>query len=801
MLLSRHPSAPVLLLACVALGAACTRPECPDDLEFFRTRLWEPVLSVQCAACHHSEGLAASTRLVLRSEQEPGGVEANFAMVRALAREQVGGRSVLVLKPTGEHPGGHMGGTLFAPGSARHQDFQRFVDRVTGVQGACESTAELVCSRPDALDTTAWRRLRLLTRFEYDNTLKDLLYIDSKWGRALPAETVVYGFDNNGDARMVDPLLADGLLTAAEEAARAAMSQLSRHVTCSPGAACAQQFIARFGERAFRRPLTDSERARYQAFYTTVASEEGYTAGIQALITAMLQSPNFLYRSELGERTEEGLYALTDWEIASQLSYLFWGTMPDAELSAKARAGQLHTQEQIATQAKRLLASPRSRAVLDHFATQWLELHHLDHAEKDAALFPRYTPSLRAAMKAETLELFDHVVRRGGGRLNELFSANYSFVTPELASFYELPGTPMGTTATGLRQWGLSGTGRGGILTHGSLLASHATPQSSSPVRRGKLVRERLLCQPIPPPPPGLEVQLPPVDHRLPNRQRFSEHSRNAACVSCHRLMDPIGFGFEQFDSVGRYRPAPGGQVVDASGEVLSARTTQGRFLGVDGLQGMLTESQDVQSCFSLQVLRFSYGVSGDEDPCLNRQVAENFKEAQQSIPELWVSMTRLPRFTLRADRPIPLEEEEDSSGSGGGDTGGDGTGGSGSGGGSSGGGGSGGGGSGGGGSGGGGSLGPGNGIDAISTSDPALQVKVTDKTAWETGYCNTLRVTNTGTSNIQWQVTLQIRGTAYQFWESTATLNGNQASFVGRSYNQSLKPGGSARFGFCARL
>jgi hypothetical protein len=800
VLSSRHLSALVLLLVCTALGAACTKPECPDDLEFFRTRLWEPVLSVQCAACHHAEGLAASTRLVLRSEQEPGGVEANFAMVRALAREQVGGRSVLVLKPIGEHPGGHMGGMLFAKDSSRYQDFQRFVDRVTGVPGACESTAELVCSRPDALDTTAWRRLRLLTRFEYDNTLKDLLYINSQWGKALPAETVVYGFDNNGDARAVDPLLADGLLTAAEEAAKAAMSQLSRHVTCSPGDACAQQFITRFGERAFRRPLTDSERARYQAFYTTVAREEGYTAGIQALITAMLQSPHFLYRSEIGERVEDKLYALTDWEIASQLSYLFWGTMPDAELFAKARAGELRTSEQIGAQAKRLLASPRSRAVLDHFATQWLELHHLDHAEKDAALFPQYTPSLRAAMKTETLELFDHVVRRGGGKLKELFSANYSFVTPELASFYELPGTAMGVTSTGLRHWGLSGTGRGGILTHGSLLASHATPLSSSPVRRGKLVRERLLCQPIPPPPPGLEVQLPPVDHRLPNRQRFSEHSRNAACVSCHRLMDPIGFGFEQFDSVGRYRPAPGGQEVDASGEVLSSRSTQGPFLGVDGLQGMLVESEDVQSCFSLQLLRFSYGVSGDEDPCLNRQVAKDFKEAGQSIPELLISMTKLPRFTLRADKPIPVEGEDDDStsgGSGGGDSG---SGGS-SGGGSSGGGGSGGGGSGGGGSGGGGSLGPNNGIEAISTNNPALQVRVTEKTTWETGYCNTLRVTNAGTSEIQWQVTLQIRGTAYQFWESTVTLNGNQASFVGRSYNQKLKPGGWARFGYCAKL
>lgn len=758
MLSPRHFPALGALFLCVTFLPACT-PEsgCPDDLEFFRTRMWEPVMSVQCIACHKSDGLAAGTRLVLLPPEAPGAVERNFMTVRALARDTGEGPPLLLTKPSGLHPLGHGGGTVVAQNTPSYTDFQRFTDRINGAPGACDGSGLRACG-PGAQDTSAKRRLRLLTRFEYDNTLRDLLYVDAKWGQSFPAEEMVNGFDNNADARAVGPLLSDKLLTASEEAAAAAILNLSRHVSCAAGDACAREFIQKFGERAFRRPLLDAERTRYQTLYTSVATVDGYTEGLKTVIAAMLQSPHFLYRAELGQHLGDGRYALTDYEVATELSYLFWGSMPDDALLAKARAGALHRPEQIDQEARRLLASPRSRPMLDHFVSQWLELELLGQAQKDTSAFSDFTPTIRTAMKAETLELFDHVVRTGSGRLPELFTSDYTFLSDTLAAFYRVPAA-VGSTAvtpTGLRQWNLAGTGRRGILTHGSILASQATPQTSSPVRRGKLVRERLLCQPLPPPPPGLDVQLPPVDPQAPNRVRFQEHSSNAVCSSCHKLMDPIGFGFEQFDSVGRFQPTlPDGQPVDASGEVLSSPATEGAFNGVDGLQQKLATSPDVQACFSLQWLRFAYGISGEEASCGAQQVTTRFQQEGLSIPQLLISLTQLPRFTSRTGEAGPVETPPGSGGSG---------------------------------------STPTPGTPATSN----VKFTVTPQDNWATGYCKTVQVTNTGSASVDWRVSLTVEGTLSHVWNAKTVASGTQTVFTGESYNAQLAPGTSTSFGYC---
>ncbi len=715
---------------------------CADDLEFFRTRVWAPTMAVQCIACHNTEGAASNTRLVLQPSDAPGALAANFATVKALAGEQVDGLPLLLLKPSGQFPGGHGGGTVVMQGSPRYEDLRRFVDRANRVPGSCEATVEACGQGPEAAEE---RRLRLLTRFEYDNTVRDLLYLDGSWAKAFPAEEVVHGFDNNAEARAVGPLLADQLLTAAEEASALAVANLSKFVTCAAGEACARQFILSFGERAFRRPVTGTEHGRYMTLYKAVAATDGYTAGIQTVMAAMLQSPNFLYRAELGRHTGGGQFALTDYEVASQLSYLFWGSMPDEALFAKARAGQLHTPAQVEVEARRLLGSARSRPVLDHFVSQWLELDRLAQAEKDPVAFPDFTPTIRKAMRAETTELFAYVVRQGSGRLPELFSSNYSFLSPKLATFYGLPGA-VGNTATGVQRWELHSSGRGGILTHGSILASQATPQAPSPVRRGKLVRERLLCQPLPPPPSGVEVQLPPVDPQSSNRERYREHSQNAACSSCHRLMDPIGFGFEQFDSVGRYVPRQAGQSVDASGEVVDASSTEGAFHGVDGLQRMLAESPDVHGCFSRQWLRFAYGIDEEKATCQAKALAERFQQDGLSIPELLVALTQVPAFTVRRGDPSAVPEP----------------------------------------------------LPGSPATEPLL-VQVRTQSSWEKGYCNTVELTNAGARELEWRVPLKLEGTLKDVWSAKATPQGGEVLFTGQSYNRKIAPGATLRFGYCA--
>ncbi|WNG25293.1 DUF1592 domain-containing protein [Cystobacter fuscus] len=791
---------------------------CPDDAEFFRTRLWEPVMSSQCITCHNAGGIAAGTRLVLTPEGEPGAEENNLDTVRAVARLWYDGTSLLLLKPSGQHPLGHGGGKLVSPDSALYADFQRFTQRAQGVPGSCEAPppTQEACAA-DELDPTARRQLRMLTRFEYDNTLTDLLYLDepSTWGQALPAEEVANGFDNAAAARTVGQLLTDKLLSASEQAALAAVEKLSRHVSCSASAACALQFIQDFGARAFRGPLTETERTRYQALYTKVSAEEGYLEGIKAVTTAMLLSPNFLYRSELGVHQGGGRYVLTDYEVASELSYLFWGSMPDAALFAKAKQGQLHTPEQIAAEARRMLTSPRSRPLLDHFMSQWMELERVDQVQKDPLVLANFSPELRKAMKTETLELFDHIVRQGSGQLSELFSADYTFASSTLATFYGLNIPVGGTTSpSGANMWSLKGTGRGGLLTHGGILAAQATPQAASPVRRGKLVRERLLCQPLPPAPPGLDLELGDTGTQQTNRERFQEHSRNAACSTCHQLMDPIGFGFEQFDSVGRYKPKmANGSLVDASGEVLASKSTQGTFVGVDGLQVKLASSPDVADCFSLQWLRFAYGVAGEENTCAASQLTKRFLQNNLSIPELIVSVTQLPRFTQRWGADISQQPPPSTDGGTGTTDGGTrppdgGTGTT----------------DGGTGTTDGGTRPPdggtgttdagtgttdagtrppdgGTGTDA-GTPPPAsgLQITQTIQSDWGTGYCNNVKLTNKGTTTVTWKVSITIVGTLTSAWSSYASASGSVVTFTGESWNNQLSAGASTNFGYCAK-
>jgi hypothetical protein len=763
------------LCVSAALLAACSSSDpggCPDDLEFFRTQMWEPVMSVQCIACHTSTGAASATRMVLLPPGESGALETNFMTVRAIAREKLDGTSLLLLKPSGTHPAGHGGGKLLAMDSPRYASFKRFADRVNGAPGACESGAQQMACTQDGLDPGARRQVRMLTRFELDNTLRDLLYLDTdpKWAQSLPAEEVINGFDNTAPSRTVGALLTDKLLGVSEQAADALVANLSRHVSCAAGETCANTFIQDFGARAFRAPVPDDERARYLALYQSVASEDGYTEGLKAVTSAMLMSPNFLYRSELGQHQGSGLYRLSDYEVASELSYLFWGSMPDAALFTKAQAGTLHTPEQIAAEARRLLASPRSRPVLDHFVSQWLDLEKLQQVQKDATLFADFTPELRTAMKGETLALFDHVVRDGTGSLSDLFTADYTYASDGLAAFYGLRNSTGETSpVTGARRWSLEGSGRRGLLSHASILAAQATPQAPSPVRRGRLVRERLLCQPLPAAPPGLNLELPPVDPAQPNRERFKAHSDNATCAACHKMMDPIGFGFEQFNSVGRYAPVTlKGQSVDASGEVLSSPSTAGTFNGVAELEDKLAHSPDVSGCFSLQWLRFAYGVSGEQEGCVATQLSARTQQNTASIPELLVSLTQLPRFTQRwgevtalpspSPSPTPTTPPAEI---------------------------------------------PSTGSPSTPSPTPSpsggAQVAVSTQDDWGGGYCKNVKVTNPGSAPLKWSVSLKIEGTLFNAWNANYKLAGDAVEFTGVDWNGNLASGASASFGFCA--
>lgn len=482
--------------------------------------------------------------------------------------------------------------------------------------------------------------LRRLTRKEYDATVGDLLGLASKWGDSLPADAVVNGFDNDASALRVSGLFADKARVAAEEIAAAA--NLDALLPCkTQDDACAMQFVRTFGKRAFRRPLADAEATRYAALFT-VAKAEGFASGARLVVQAMLQSPSFLYRTELGELAIDGTVTLSPWELASELSYFLWGTMPDQTLFDRAESGDLATPEALEAETRRMIADPKSRVMLDRFFGNLLDLDRLATAPKDPGTYPDFGADVRDAMRAETIEFADRVFR-GSGTLTELLTADWSVSNGVLTKFYGYAG---GATGTSFEKMSLDGD-RGGLLTHGSVLATHAIPNGSSPVHRGKLVRERFLCQTLSPPPPGLNVQLPPFDPTKTTRERFAAHSKVEPCNGCHRLMDPIGFGFEGFDGVGKMRSEEAGKPIDVSGQIVGSQSTDGSFVGVRDLEKKLAASAEVQSCFALQWWRYARG--GDSAACSVQPVAKDFIAGGTKIGDLIVGIVRAEGFRRRS--------------------------------------------------------------------------------------------------------------------------------------------------------
>ncbi|WP_437900119.1 DUF1592 domain-containing protein [Sorangium sp. So ce124] len=517
-----------------------------------------------------------------------------------------------------------------------------------GAEGEAPRCAEI---RPGASP------LRRMTRFEYNNTVRDLLGDDSAPADAFVVEEEALGFNNQAAALGVTQLLAEQLMKASEAIAARAAKDLGKLLPgCDPVVqgpdVCAAELIERLGKRAFRRPLAPAESERLARLFASGNDEHGFSTGVELVIQAMLQSPHFLYRVEHGmpDPAGEGVVALSDHEIASRLSYLLWSSMPDDALFAAADAGELSTAEQIAAQARRMLEDPRARAAVANFHAQWLQLSNIDTLTKDPAVYPGFHAGLPALLRAETEAFLDHVVfEDDAGDVATLLTAPYSLMNAELRAFYGL-GAAGGAEAPGeLSVVPLDPAQRAGFLTQASVLAVLAKPDQSSPVHRGKFVRERLLCRTLPPPPPDVDIQPPPVRDGIPTRRQFERHAEDPACAGCHRLMDPIGFGFERYDGIGLYREVDQGVPVDASGEIVGSRDIDGPFDGAVELAHRLAESDEVRQCVATQWFRFGYGRAEQaEDECSMRQIQAAFAESGYNIKALLVALTQTDAFRYR---------------------------------------------------------------------------------------------------------------------------------------------------------
>ena len=498
--------------------------------------------------------------------------------------------------------------------------------------------------------------LRRLTKFEYANTARNLLGVDTTPVNDLPADEVTEGFNNNAGVLTVSSLHAEKYVLVSEALAKSAVKNLSTltggcNTTTKGEDACATEFANSFGRRAFRRAVTDQDRQMLMAAYTAGKTGGSYAEGIEVMVRAALQSAHFLYRLETTAPANPSapLVPISQYELATRLSFLIWAAGPDDALLDAAGRGELADKAAVATKARAMLADPKARVAITDFYNQWLGTSRLDIMTKSTSLFPQYSDAVRDAMKLETPAFVEYVLWTGDHKLSTLLTSPTAFVSSALAPIYGVT-----TTSTTPQMMSLpAAQARAGILTQASFLAVQAHPDQTSPVLRGKFVRTKLMCQTVPPPPMDVDITPPAVTSAPTARDRFTAHEMaGGSCMNCHQLMDPIGFAFESFDAIGKYRTTENGATINLAGNILAATDTSlnGTFTGVKELATKLAASDQVRDCVATQWFRYSTGRTEEvPDGCSLTTLQDAFGASGGDLGELVVAMTQTDAFWYRA--------------------------------------------------------------------------------------------------------------------------------------------------------
>lgn len=408
---------------------------------------------------------------------------------------------------------------------------------------------------------------------------------------------------------------------------------------------CAKQILSTLMRRAYRRPVSDADLEKPLAFYRKGRAESSFEAGIETALSAILVNPHFLFRVE---RDPQGVqsnanYRIPDLDLASRLSFFLWSSIPDDELLDVAVRGELNKPDVLEQQVRRMLADPRSKTLVNNFASQWLYLRNLESFIPDLRLFPEFDDNLRQAFNRET-ELHLETVLREDRSVLELLKVDHTFLNERLAKHYGIAhvyGSRFRRVATD------AASRRGGLLRQGSVLAVSSYATRTSPVLRGKWVLENVIGTPPPPPLPDVPaLRDNTVSANLSVRERLAEHRANASCASCHNMIDPIGFALENFDAVGRWRTLEEGKPVDASGGLPDGSA----FTGVEGLEeGLLNRPEVFVGTLTEKLLTFALGrgVQSYDGPAI-RKIVRDAQAADYRFSSIVVGLTKSPPFTMR---------------------------------------------------------------------------------------------------------------------------------------------------------
>jgi mono/diheme cytochrome c family protein len=583
-----------------------------------------PVLNSHCLGCHNAK-------------KPKGGVTFdNYPNEKAALKDRAVWEKVAQMVRSRE-----------MPPEGRAKPTQQEIELVTGWIDT--QLAALDCGRERDPGRVTLRRLN---RAEYNNTVRDLLGITFKPADDFPSDDVGYGFDNIGDVLSLPPLLLEKYLAAAEKISEEVFKNAElrkRIVIAEPDGKnneeCAGKIVEAFATRAYRRP-TNREEVRRLVGLVRLAESNGdsFDKGVQLAMQAVLASPHFLFRVESDQPNRaDGNHTLSDLELASRLSYFLWSTMPDEELFNLARQNKLRQDNNLETQVRRMLKDPKSHALVENFAGQWLQLRNLKGAMPDPGRFRGFNEELRSAMARET-EMFVESIIQEDHSILEFIDADFTFLNERLAKHYGIEGVQ----GKEFQKVELKEGQRGGILTQASVLTVTSNPTRTSPVKRGKWILENILGTPPPPPPPDVPElnEDKKVADSLPLRQRMEQHRKNANCASCHARMDPLGFGLENFDAVGAWRTKDGKFDVDASGTLPDGQ----KFEGSAGLKAILKKKDGLfRHCLSEKLMTYALGRGLEYyDRCAVDRVADLTATNDNKFSGLVLAIVQSEPFQLR---------------------------------------------------------------------------------------------------------------------------------------------------------
>lgn len=499
-----------------------------------------------------------------------------------------------------------------------------------------------------------------LTHRQYDNAVTDLFGVQSDAASEFVSDQEFYGFDNNAEKLSVDSVQTARYRATAERVAAAATSDLAplaRVVPCVANEtteACRDDFLRGLLKLMFRRPPSDAELTRYRALFAEGAAlyEEGdaFTRGLRITIEAALQSPAFLYRAELRDAPLAGqVIPLEGYELAARLALTFWSSLPDATLMEKAAANKLADEAELEAEVRRMLDDPRAARVLDDFHAQWLEFGKL-HFDKDASAFPGYDKErFERAARAEALTFARNMTLSEGGTIADLFTSPITWVDATLAENYGVEAQGPGVTRVALDP-----SQRAGLFTQTAFLAGHADALEGSPIHRGAFVQRRVLCREFGALPPNVGTVPPASPGAVTTRARVAQKTSASACQHCHKHINPTGFAYESFDSLGRFRTEDHGEPVDASGSLEIDPGSASSFSGAVEFAAELADSAKATRCYETQWFRFAYGrVEGNDDACLLQEIDEKAKAKSYNLKELLVALGTSRAFRFRAQEDL----------------------------------------------------------------------------------------------------------------------------------------------------